>query len=339
MNKSWMLGPFIRPENENPVITPKPDSVFDCPMREQPINWEKLHTFNPAAIVKDGKIHVIYRAEDDTGKMKVGGHTSRLGLASSEEGIHFERRSTPIFYPDDDDQKKAEWDGGCEDPRIVRTEEGEFILLYTQYNRVIPKLAVAISPDLIHWQKYGSVFSKWSRWRYLPTKSASIVCRIINGELRAAKIHGKYWMYFGERKLYLADSPDGIRWTPRKVVHRPRAGYYDSMLTEAGPPAVLIEKGVILLYNGKNHPQKGDPELAPDTYSVGQILFDKSDFGKVIAITEKPCFQPELPFEKTGQYTAGTTFAEGLVLFRNNWYLYYGCADSFVAVAIADAHQ
>jgi len=46
-------------------------------------------------------------------------------------------------------------------------------------------------------------------------------------------------------------------------------------------------------------------------------------------------FKPEMPFEKTGQYAAGTTFTEGLVWFRNQWFLYYGCADSMVGVAIA----
>ena len=53
--------------------------------------------------------------------------------------------------------------------------------------------------------------------------------------------------------------------------------------------------------------------------------------------TEEPVLKPELPYEKTGQYAAGTTFAEGLVYFKKKWFLYYGCADSLVAVATAPA--
>ena len=45
--------------------------------------------------------------------------------------------------------------------------------------------------------------------------------------------------------------------------------------------------------------------------------------------------KPELPYEKTGQYAAGTTFAEGLVYFKSQWFLYYGCADSLVSVVTA----
>ena len=36
-------------------------------MRKAQVHWEALHTFNPAAIVRNGKVYVLYRAEDDTG--------------------------------------------------------------------------------------------------------------------------------------------------------------------------------------------------------------------------------------------------------------------------------
>lgn len=42
------------------------------------------------------------------------------------------------------------------------------------------------------------------------------------------------------------------------------------------------------------------------------------------------------PFEKSGQYVNGTVFMEGLVFFKKKWFLYYGCADSRVSVAIYD---
>jgi predicted GH43/DUF377 family glycosyl hydrolase len=51
---------------------------------------------------------------------------------------------------------------------------------------------------------------------------------------------------------------------------------------------------------------------------------------------DQPFFKPELAWEKTGQYAAGTTFSEGLVLFKGKWFLYYGCADTFVGVATAE---
>jgi predicted GH43/DUF377 family glycosyl hydrolase len=331
----WTIGPFKRPDGVNPVIKPNAATVFDCPLTKGPVHWEACHTFNPAAVVMNNEICVLYRAEDSSGTMKVGGHTSRLGLATSTDGINFVRSDTPSLYPANDKQKRKEWKGGCEDPRLVRTGDGKFVLTYTQYNRIMPRLAIATSDDLKHWVKHGSAFRGRPGWANRPTKSASIVCEIVNGELRAAKVKGKYWMYFGERKLYLAHSLDLIHWQPGKVVYRPRPGKYDSQLTEAGPPAVITQQGVVLLYNGKNATDNGDSTIPAGTYTVGQLLFDKHNFSHLKSVTERPCFYPQQDFERTGQYAAGTTFAEGLVLFHEKWYLYYGCADSFVGVAVS----
>jgi predicted GH43/DUF377 family glycosyl hydrolase len=89
----------------------------------------------------------------------------------------------------------------------------------------------------------------------------------------------------------------------------------------------------VVLYNGKNA-SHGDPALSPGVYSDGQALFDAQDPTHLIARTDKPFYQPEAAYERTGQYAAGTTFIEGLVFFQGKWFLYYGCADSFVAVAV-----
>ncbi|MGA9720628.1 MAG: hypothetical protein WBQ79_20275, partial [Acidobacteriaceae bacterium] len=59
----WMIGPFTRPEHAQPVITARPESVFFDPILGKPVHWEALHTFNPAAVVRDGKVYVLYRAE------------------------------------------------------------------------------------------------------------------------------------------------------------------------------------------------------------------------------------------------------------------------------------
>src|SRR6202043_3505899 len=69
--------------------------------------------------------------------------------------------------------------------------------------------------------------------------------------------------------------------------------------------------------------------------AAGEALFSRGDPGNLVHPTEHPVLKPEMPYEKTGQYAAGTTFAEGLVWFHNQWFLYYGCADLLVAVVTA----
>jgi hypothetical protein len=63
--------------------------------------------------------------------------------------------------------------------------------------------------------------------------------------------------------------------------------------------------------------------------------FSRPNIGKAVALLDAPCFQPQMPYETTGQYEAGTTFCEGLIRFPWKWLLYYRCAESFVGVAVA----
>jgi beta-1,2-mannosidase len=341
----WEIGPFTRPASGNPVIAPRPESSFADPILKKPVHWEVLHTFNPAAIVRDGKVYVLYRAEDDSGAMQIGGHTSRLGLAESQDGISFTRRPDPVFYPADDAQQSREWPGGVEDPRIVEAEDGTYVLTYTQWNRKIYSVGMATSPDLIHWTKHGPAFGETGQYAQLKYKSAGIVTQIDKGRLVAAKINGKYWMYWGEGAIHLATSSDLVNWSPMEdtkgapiEVLRPRSGHFDSTFPETGPPPVLTSAGIVVLYNGKNAVKDGDPDLGPNAYAAGEALFDGSDPAHLLQEAPHPVLRPEAPYEKTGQYAAGTTFAEGLVYFHDRWFLYYGCADSLVGVATA-AHR
>lgn len=344
--RDWEIGPWVR-ASEGPVITPRPESVFDDPVSGKPVHWEALHTFNPAAVVRDGKVYVLYRAEDNSGEMKIGMHVSRLGLAVSDDGVHFRRRVEPVFYPDKDAQADREHPGGVEDPRIVEAEDGTYVMTYTQWSRKRQAYTVGIatSKDLAHWTKQGPAFAGASGGRYdaLLYKSAGILTRSAGERLIAAKINGKYWMYWGEIKVGIATSPDLVHWTPVEdnsgnpmVLLEARPGKSDSGFPETGPPAVLTERGIVLLYNAKNATDDTrDKSLAAGAYSVQVALFSATDPAKLLARSEQPVFKPERPFEQSGQYAAGTTFAEGLVLFKRKWWMYYGCADSFVGVAVA----
>lgn len=342
---SWELGPFNRPPDAQPIITPLKDATFQNPIDGKPVHWEALHTFNPGAIVRDGKIYVLYRAEDDSGKMKIGGHTSRVGLAVSEDGIHFQRAENPVLYPAKDDQQVREWPGGCEDPRVVESEDGTYVVAYTQWNHDRYDAGIATSKDLHTWTKHGPALAKAYGGKYakLQYKSAGIVTKLEDGRLKAAKVNGKYLMFWGEGKIRLATSTNLIDWDPVEDAHgklitvlERRPNLFDSTFPEVGPPPILTDRGILLLYNGKNATKDGDKALAPKTYSVGEALFSATDPTELLQRVTQPVFRPELPWERSGQYVAGTTFVQGLVYFHNKWFLYYGCADSLVGVAISD---
>lgn len=342
----WTLGGFQRPEGVNPIISPDSNSVFLDPMSGKQVRWEENDTFNPGAVVKDDTLFVLYRAEDKFG-IGIGFRTSRLGLASSTDGLHFERSEEPVLYPAEDSEKQYEWPGGVEDPRIAVTEDGTFVVFYTQWNRDTPRLGVATSKDLRTWEKHGPIFAKSKYTKLMETshKSASILTTLKNDKLVVTKINGKYWMYWGEHGVKGATSENLIDWEPvlddkgelAKFIET-RPGYFDSALTECGPPAILTDKGIVLLYNGKNHDEKeqADYRFTLGTYSAGQVLFDKNDPTKVLDRLDTPFLRPMEDFEKSGQYVDGTVFLQGLAYYKSKWFLYYGCADSKVGVAVYD---
>jgi beta-1,2-mannosidase len=347
---NWMLTPFVKQDAANPILTPL-HTVFDDPILEKKVAWEEKDVFNPAAVVRNNKVYLLYRAQDKSGKPA---GTSRIGLASSEDGLHFTRANSPVLYPANDAYKKFEWEGGCEDPRIVEDEKGTYYMTYTAYDGTTARLFIATSQDLLHWKKHGSVFRKADGGKYINywSKSGSIICNRKDDKMIAARINGKYWMYWGESNIYMATSSNLIDWYPVpetnpakkqfdslrnyeafRILFSPRKKKFDSELVEPGPPAIVTKDGILFIYNSKNSPVYGDKNLPEGTYAAGQILMDKNDPTKVIRRSETYFFKPDKPYEITGQVN-NVCFLEGLVHFKNKWMLYYGTADSRIAVAV-----
>jgi predicted GH43/DUF377 family glycosyl hydrolase len=337
-DSSWAMLPFIKVDSVNPVLTAG-NLTFQCPILNQTIKWEEKDVFNPAAVVRNGKVYLIYRAEDKIGKYA---GTSRLGLATSDDGLHFTKMPQPVFYPDNDSLKKYEWEGGVEDPRIVEAEDSTYIMTYTAYDGKIARLLLATSKDLIHWTKRGVALS--GKYRNTWSKSGAIVARREGNRIIAQEIKGRYWMYFGDTDLFLASSTDLMHWSPVEEngkllsVLTPRSGFFDSRLVESGPYALYSPKGILLLYNSMNLDSAGDSSLPKGAYCAGQALFDPAKPSTLLARLNKNFMKPEKPYEIDGQVTQ-VCFIEGLVPFKGKWFLYYGTADSKIAVAVRDDDQ
>ncbi|MFT4568305.1 MAG: putative GH43/DUF377 family glycosyl hydrolase, partial [Saprospiraceae bacterium] len=272
----WQLGPFEKVDSINPILQPTATQQFTDPITNEIVQWEGRNVLNPSALVKDGKVYMIYRAQDEA-------MTSRLGLAVSEDGLHFKKEAAPIFYPDNDDMKSYEWEGGVEDPRIVESEDGRYILTYSSYDGKTARLCIASSTDLRFWTKHGLVLGE-GKYKDQWSKAGAIVSRREAGKIIATKINGKYWMYFGDTNLFMASSDDLIKWEvienseSKKMISvlHPRPGYFDSRLVEPGPYALIQDEGILLIYNASNAENNNDVRLPKFTYAAGQALFDKN---------------------------------------------------------------
>jgi predicted GH43/DUF377 family glycosyl hydrolase len=302
------FGPWTRLSSE-PIITPRGDG------------FESAGTFNPSVVKKDGKYVMLYRAQDHKG-------TSSLGYATSNDGIHFERRAEPVLSA----QEPYEKGGGVEDPRLQKFGR-TYYLTYTGYNNVDgagadkkdAQLCLATSTDLIHWTRRGVIIPSYKgKWNVKWTKSGAIV---------PVKIKGKYWMYYlGDQRgrdtqMGVAYSTDLLHW--EEALDHPvlssRPGMFDATVVEPGPPPIMTPQGIFMIYNGA---------AEKNLYSAGWVLFDKNDPTKVLARANEPVFKPEMEWEKVGQ-VPNVVFVEGLVRDGHRWLIYYGGADKCVGVATA----
>ena len=294
------FGPWHRVSTQ-PVLSPQGDG------------FESAGVFNPAVIERDGEFVMLYRAQDRAG-------TSRLGYASSDDGIHFTRRPAPVLAPEAEYEKG----GGVEDPRLVKID-GTYYLTYTGYNKKDAQLCLASSTDLLNWRRRGVILPAYKgKWNVGWTKSGAILDQPING---------KYWMYFmadakdHPGQMGVAYSADLIHWTEAldHPVLAKRPGRFDSKVAEPGPPPHNTDRGVLLIYNG------ADDRLV---YRSGWAIFDRRDPTQVVARAADPLFHPEQEWEKAGQ-VPNVVFVEGLVRQHQKWLFYYGAADKYIGVAEA----
>jgi len=295
------FGRWERLNDGNPILSPTGDG------------FESAGVFNPAVVKRDGEFVMLYRAQDKAG-------TSRLGYAHGTDGVHFMRRAEPVLSPEADYEK----DGGVEDPRLVQIG-GTYYLTYTGYNKKEAQLCLATSKDLIRWERRGVIMpANRGRWNVGWTKSGAIL---------ADRVKDKYWMYYmadpakDVNEMGVAFSDDLIHWTEAldRPVLRRRPGYFDAKVVEPGPPPVMTERGILLIYNGADE---------RTVYATGWVLFDKRDPTRVVARSDRPIFTVERGWERVGQ-VPNVVFVEGMVRDGDRWLFYYGGADRHVGVAMA----
>lgn len=311
--------------------------------------FESEAVLNPAVIREDDNIHVFYRAVR-------AGNNSTIGYCRLDGPLTVaERWDKPFMIPEFDYESQ-----GVEDARIVKIDD-TYYMTYTAYDGVNARGALATGKDFMKLKKQGIIVP--------PISYAHFVFLVES----AGKVNENYYhnhnFYYQEsdpeEKILLWDK--NVVFFPRRIngnlvfLHRIRPGiqlvsvkslkdltlefwedyfrnFQDHIVIDpvyehernylgSGCPPIETEHGWILIYHGVEDTDKGL------VYSAcAAALLDLDDPRKEIARLSYTLFTPEYKWELYGDVD-NVVFPTGSALFGDTLFIYYGAADTHIAVA------
>lgn len=162
--------PIVKLNEHDPVLQPDSRATFSCPIRKKDGRWEEKDVFNPAAVVRDKEVWLLLPGADGwVCRMALRG----LGWPKAAMGLTLSAILRRCCTRTTIRCAFIEWEGGCEDPRVVRRDDGLYIMTYTAYDGTIARLCVASSTVLVNWKKHGLAFQD-GKYRDLWSKSGPL---------------------------------------------------------------------------------------------------------------------------------------------------------------------
>ncbi|MDH4210917.1 MAG: glycosidase [candidate division WOR-3 bacterium] len=270
--------------------------------------------FNPGAILlPDGITLLLCRVEDRSGH-------SHLCVARSKNGMDcWQIDSQPTLLPDPEKYPEEIW--GIEDPRITYVPElNKYVIAYTSYSKGGPGVSLALTRNFQQFERYGFIMLP-------PDKDAALLPRRIDGHWLL--IHRPMTTYGNH--IWLSYSPDLYHWGRHQLILKARRGaWWDADKIGLSPPLIETPKGWLMIYHGVRQTASGS------LYRSGLALFDLDKPERCLLRGNTWVLGPETPYEREGD-VPNVTFSCGCTVLPDGdtLNLYYGCADSSIALAKA----
>ena len=327
------------------MIAVKKEGVF---LEKTSLRFENEGVLNPAVIAHDGCIYMYYRAVSK-------GNYSSIGFCTMKDPfIVDERWDIPIIFPQHEYESH-----GVEDPRIVKIND-QYYLSYTAYDGINAMGALAVSKDLIHWEKMGIIVPQVSylEFSHLAESKSPLNEKYLryNERGQVQQKQGKKVLMWDKNVLFFPRKIDGkfcflhrikpdIQFVAfdsfedltlpfwqhyflhmdNNIVIAPKFEHEVSYVGGGCPPIETTE-GWLLIYHGVWDSVNGY------VYNACASLLDLNNPQKEIARLPYPLFKPEEEWELRGEVN-NVCFPTGTVLIDDKLFIYYGAADERIAVA------
>jgi predicted GH43/DUF377 family glycosyl hydrolase len=335
-------------------------------MEPEPGNLQEAEgVLNPAAVRgPDGDLYLFPR-------LVAKGNYSRIGIAR----VRFSEFGDPVgverlgiaLEPEAEYERRPDGGGGCEDPRVTFVEPLQrYIMTYTAYSSQGPRIALAQSTDIFHWQRLGlATFasSHGIEFNGVDDKDASLFPIAIpnpSGKLELAMLHRPLFpgtrpeetvRCSASREVDLDRESIWISYCPM-VVEGSGAYHLDPFASHhrlatpvspwerlkigGGTPPILTKHGWLILYHGVSEiPEPNEGRQL--CYSAGVVVLSKGHPREILYRSTQPLLTPELPQECHGTianvvFPTGIDRREGLGS-PEHFDVYYGMADNRIGVA------
>lgn len=298
--------PIFRRYLQNPILT-----AADWPYAVNTV-------FNPGATqLRDGTTLLLCRVEDHTGM-------SHLCAARSPNGIDsWQVDPVPTLLPDPENFPEELW--GIEDPRITYLPELEkFAVVYTSYALAGPGVSLALTEDFRHFERYGIIKSPENKDAALLPRRVGEQWVLIHRPVAALGAH-----------IWISFSTNLRQWGNDKLVLRARyGGWWDANKIGLSPPLIETSEGWLMIYHGAR------PTVSGPIYRMGLALLDLDDPGTCLLRSNAWFLGPEASYERVGDVN-NVVFPCGYTIQPDGdtCYLYYGGADTCIALAIGSIRE
>jgi len=290
----------------NPILRPS-----DWPY---PINT----VFNPGVTrLADGTTLLLCRIEDRRG-------LSHLCAARSRNGVDgWQIDPVPTLLPDPSHYPEDLW--GIEDPRITYVpEQKAYYVAYTSYSRGGPCVSLARTTDFAAFERLGVVMPP-------EDKDATLLPHRIGD--RWALVHRP--MEPGGAHIWMSYSSDLEHWEDRRRILAAREGaWWDDNKVGLSTPLIETSEGWLMIYHGVRTTAAGG------LYRIGLALLDLEQPERCLLRGDEWVFAPETTYERAGD-VANVVFPCGYTMGEDGDTLsmYYGAADSYIALATASVRS
>lgn len=322
--------PKLTRARRNPVISPSS------------LPWESQAAFNPAAVFSNGRIHLFYRALGGDG-------ISRIGYASSKDGINFDERiSHPVYFLKNEEEMKKHWPytsparpvyntalyvsgggwGGCEDPRTVLIGDTVYMTfnVFNGWNSIRVAVTSIKEKNLLEKKWF------WKDFAYLSHPND----RQKNWVLFPEKINGKFAIFHNVdkgnpsrvaiafvNKLDASETPFGKEAPDPQTLPDHVVAWHKRTRSAASPP-IKTKDGWLLLYHAMD-------KDGSNRYKLGALLLDLKNPEKVLYRAQHPILEPDAWYENN--WKPGIIYASGAIVRNGKLFVYYGGGDKHIGVA------